>query len=211
MGIITLTLNDYSTTICSNYYFTPLPMKKVKIRSKIKLYLSLIPLFFPFSFLHINTTQAHQLKTENNISVLIHVNPDDRPAVLQPSELLFLITDKDKKFRLEDCDCQATVMFGTTTLLTQPVTTSKSSYHGIFAPALPFTFPHPGLYTITLSAAAKQSQNFEPFKISYDVWVSNQPPHTSRTFKVVYGLIVATILSASIILFVRLVNKNTES
>ena len=168
-----------------------------------------LPIFLLFTlcFVSINQTLAHEMKTSGATSALIHINPDDRAITGKESEVLFLISDKDKKFQLENCDCQATVIFGTTTLLNQPLATAKTSYRGIFAPAIPFIFPHSGIYTIKLSAIPKTEQDFEEFNISYNISARDSLPQTSTTFKIVYSLIIVLVLSASIVGFITLINK----
>lgn len=156
-------------------------------------------------------TAAHELKTENDTSVLIHINPDDRAITGQESEILFLISDRDKKFAFENCDCRATIIFGTTTLLTQPLLASKTSYRGIFGPAVPFVFPHSGQYTIQLSAMPKTQNDFEGFNFSYEISVRDTPPQMSGAFKIVYSLIVVAILAGSIAAFMVLINKNSRA
>ncbi len=163
------------------------------------------------SFLLANQGLAHEMKTGGTASALIHINPNDRAITGKESEILFLISDKDKKFKLENCDCQAEIIFGTTTLLTQPLIASKTSYHGIFGPAIPFIFPHSGVYTIKLSASPKNEQDFEEFYISYNISVRDTLPQTSTAFKIVYSLIVILVLSASIIAFITLINKKEKA
>lgn len=149
--------------------------------------------------------RAHELKTDGSISALIHINPDDDPAATQASELLFLITDKQKRFDPEDCDCQATVIRNNETLFSSPLFKSKSSYRGIFAPAIPYTFPQKGIYTIILSGAPKNPDGFQSFSISYDIRVEkDQPtPPKSPLVNIIYILIAGGIL-AGIIYIIRL-------
>lgn len=101
----------------------------------------------------------------------MHINPNEDPVAGKESEILFLINDKDKKFQPENCDCQASVMFGTTTLLNQQVSTAKTSYRGIFAPAIAFTFPQKGIYSIKLMGEPKNEQSFQKFSITYSIKV----------------------------------------
>jgi hypothetical protein len=131
-----------------------------------KIFIPLILILIPCLF-SLNQAIAHSLKNTGTISALMHINPNEDPVAGKESEILFLINDKDKKFQPENCDCQASVMFGTTTLLNQQVSTAKTSYRGIFAPAIPFTFPQKGIYNIKLTGEPKNEQSFP--KIFYNI------------------------------------------
>ena len=155
---------------------------------------------------------AHELKTSGSISALLHINPDDDPVANQPSELLFLITDKDKKFNPENCDCQSTVIENDQTLFSSSLFKGRSSYQGIFAPAIPYTFPHIGIYTIQLSGKPKNSADFQPFAISYTLRVEkDKPTHLKSPIANLVYIIIAGALAAAAIYIIRLfiTNKTT--
>lgn len=154
---------------------------------------------------------AHELKTDRAISVLLHINPDDDPAANQPSELLFLITDASEKFNPDDCNCKASVLDNDQTVFSSSLFTSKSSYGSIFAPAIPYTFPHKGVYTVQLTGTPKTPNGFQSFSFSYIIRIERDEPLNTKSpvLNIVYILIVGSVL-AGIVYIIKLfvTNKN---
>ena len=64
--------------------------------------LILLLFFITACILPFSATRAHEFKTDGSISALLHINPDDDPIVAEPSEILFLISDTEKRFKAED-------------------------------------------------------------------------------------------------------------
>lgn len=154
---------------------------------------------------------AHELKTDGTISVLLHINPDDDPAANQPSELLFLITDASQKFNPDNCNCQATVLDNDQAIFSSSLFTSKSSYGSIFAPAIPYTFLHKGIYTVQLTGTPKNPNEFQSFSFSYIIRIERDEPLNSKSpaLNIVYILIAGCVL-AGIVYIIKLfvTNKN---
>ncbi len=142
-------------------------------------------------------TWAHELKTEGAISALIHINPDEKPIAGQPSEILFLINDTEKKFKAEDCNCQASVTDNGEVVFSSSLFKGKTSYRGIFAPAIPYTFPHKGTYTVKLTGEPKNIGDFKSFSISYDIKIerdATSPPKPSPNITLYFFVIMGTLL-----------------
>lgn len=157
--------------------------------------LLLTALFFPQ-----NQSLAHELKSEGKISALIHINPDDDPIAGQNSEILFLISDKDKKFQAENCNCVASVIENDEVLFTSPLFKGQTSYRGIFAPAIPFVFPHKGVYTIILTGDPKNENLFQKFSLTYNIRIDKDastpatPPFKKTLgYIVTIGILITTI------------------
>lgn len=159
----------------------------------------------------LSIAQAHELKSDGSISVLLHINPDDDPVAGQPSELLFLISDKNKKFKAEECDCKATVIDNNEMVFSSSLFKGKTSYRGIFAPAIPYTFPRKGMYTVKLVGKPKNTDGFQSFSLSYDIRIdkdefSPKKPDRNNSF---YHLgILATLVSMAY--FVKLFFTKTN-
>ncbi len=182
------------------------PFKKI---ASLSILLTIIFWSFP---LHI--VQAHELKTDGSINSLMHINPDDDPVAGQPADLLFLITDDQKKFKPEDCDCQASVIDNTTTVFSSPLFKGKTSYQGIFAPAIEFTFTHKGIYTIKLTGKPKNANDFQGFAISYDVRVEKDattPIKKSPKNILAYAIIFLFLLGIGYIIKLFFTKTNTDS
>jgi len=148
---------------------------------------------------------AHELKAEGTISALIHINPDEKPVAGQPSEILFLINDTEKRFKAEDCNCTASVIDNGETVFSSPLATGKTSYRGIFAPAIPYTFPHKGTYTVKLTGEPKSMDGFKNFSISYDIKIErdiSSPPAPSPNIAL-YSIVIFLIF-VGVIYFIKL-------
>ncbi len=142
------------------------------------------------------TAQAHELKSDGSISALLHINPDDDPIAGQPSELLFLINDKNKKFKAEECDCKASVTDNNETVFSSSLFKGKTSYRGIFAPAIPYTFPRKGVYTIRLVGEPKNTDGFQSFSLTYNLRIDKDeltPKKPSQNNALYYFAIIATL------------------
>lgn len=153
----------------------------------------------------LSTAKAHELKTDGSISVLLHINPDDDPIAGQLSELLFLTQDKEKRFNTENCDCYASVSYNNETMFTSPLFKANSSYRGIFAPAIPYTFPQKGIYTVRLTGEPKNISGFQSFSISYDVRIEKdaKSPIKPRSNNTLYYFVVIATL-AGVAYFIKL-------
>jgi hypothetical protein len=156
---------------------------------------------------------AHVLKTDGNIGVVLHINPNDEPLANQPSNLVFEFKDKQKAFRAKDCDCIFSVQTNGKTIYSQPLfqnTEEKDTYAAIL-----YMFPESNIYHIQLSGKPISNTGFKPFRISWDVRVA-PAKDTGDTTQLTSNipspsLILFTIfLVGGIILFVRnKVTKNT--
>jgi hypothetical protein len=166
----------------------------------------LIIIYLVISILFITSNaEAHALKTTGSISVLLHINPDDEPVAEKKSEILFLINDKEKKFQAENCNCNASVIENNKVLFFSPLFKSKTSYIGIFAPAIPFVFLHKGIYTITLSGEPKNPNDFQTFSVSYDIRVekdANSAPESN--FKKIFSYIITIMILLGLIYGIKL-------
>lgn len=160
------------------------------------------------SMLYGGDAHAHELKTVGAISSLLHINPDDDPIAGQPSELLFLIKDKDKKFNAQQCNCQASVSYNNEVLFSSALAKAASSYRGIFAPAILYTFPHKGMFTVTLRGEPKTANDFQSFSISYDIRIEKDASTLKDTTRSRWDYVVAAAGLILICYFLRRVFIN---
>ena len=164
-----------------------------------------LPLTLILCLFSANQASAHSLKSSGTISALMHINPDDDPVAGQNSEILFLINDKDKKFQAENCSCTASVIEDDKELFSSSLFKGKTSYRGIFAPAIPFVFPHKGIYTIKLIGGPKDQSLFQNFSISYKIRIdkdTNTPPEPP--FKKPLGYALTILILLAVIYLIKL-------
>lgn len=106
---------------------------------------------------------AHELKTDNTIGVVLHVNPNDDPIAGESSNFFFDIKDKSNQFDLANCDCYVIVAQQNKELSKQPLLTSSS--------AVSYTFPSKGIYTVSLQGKPYDAASFTPFAVNYTIRV----------------------------------------
>ncbi len=127
--------------------------------------------------------QAHFSVTDKNITVTLHMDPDDDPIISQESALHFEIYDTANKFNAADCNCTVIVLEGSKQLL-RASPEALDPAHSIYSFDQKFIFPEKGLYTIKINGAPRTSGAFQNFAASYDFRVdrtAGQPAATTAS------------------------------
>lgn len=112
---------------------------------------------------------AHETKTENPLSVLLHIEPDDDPVAGEPAEIFFAFSDDTQAFDVRMCTCVVTVTDQGDTLFEGLVTQTDERLYGTNVAGVTTVFPHTGWYNITLSATPRAGASFTQTTLSYDV------------------------------------------
>jgi hypothetical protein len=142
--------------------------------------------------------QAHTLKTDGQITVLLHTDPDDDPVAGREATILLSVTDPASQFNPADCDCLVTVAEKNRQLLSIHPPTSRQT--SIYDFAVPITFPERAVYQITLSGTPKSAGQFQPFAVTYDLRVDRQvAPAPTQNAAIIVDLIIAILVLAGII------------
>lgn len=110
---------------------------------------------------------AHVLKTDGQIGVIMHVDPDDDPIAGQPSSFFFEVKDKQNKFKPNNCDCELVITEAGNEIYRQALLAAGS---GDFVGSV--TFPKRDVYVATLVGTPVAVGDFQPFKVIYDLRVS---------------------------------------
>ena len=104
---------------------------------------------------------AHQIASNNGVSVQVHVDPNDEPVVGVPTTV-WVVRVKPVKatFTWATCRCRLKVFdsSGTVVLQTNAV-----------APRTPVTFPEAKAYGITFNGRVKRNGVWRPFKVTYAI------------------------------------------
>lgn len=108
------------------------------------------------------TVSAHVLKTDGNIGVVIHIDPDDDPIVGSPAYFFLDFKDKTGKLDLVNCDCQFTISENGKEIYSTPATLS----------GIAFTFQNRDVYQIKITGTPKEAGAFQDFSMTYDTRVS---------------------------------------
>lgn len=126
--------------------------------------------FFLFTiliFLLPSVVQAHQVKSDNNVSVILHIEPGDSPIVGQEAKIFFEVKTPENNFAIEDCSCHVSIRLAQATIADQEATeqADEGSEH-VFS--LPAVFPERGIYRIEITGASRNNL-FSDFAVGYDV------------------------------------------
>lgn len=91
---------------------------------------------------------AHFPATDKQMTVTLHVDPNDQPIAGQPAVLNFIYDDQQGKFNSQKCDCRVAIYDQGTQVfsgLSDPDST------GVYGGNLSYMFSKAGAYTINLS------------------------------------------------------------
>lgn len=106
---------------------------------------------------------AHQIASNNGVSVQVHVNPNDEPIATVPTTI-WVVRVKNVKgtgtFSWATCRCQLKVFDSSGTVVQNgPAKTAKTVV----------TFPEAKAYGITFSGRIKRNGAWRTFKVSYAI------------------------------------------
>jgi hypothetical protein len=106
---------------------------------------------------------AHQIASNNGVSVQVHVNPNDEPIAGNPTTI-WVVRVKNVKgkgtFSWATCRCQLKVFDSSGTVIqTGPAKAAQTAV----------TFPEAKAYGITFSGRIKRNGIWKTFKVSYAI------------------------------------------
>ena len=125
--------------------------------------------------LNATPVQAHVLKTDGNIGVVFHVDPDDDPIPGQTANLYFLIDDKTKKFDLAKCQCTVSLIEQGKPISSQPLTANNETKPSIWGASMSYIFPSRDVYQIILKGTPIEPNTFQAFNLSWEFRVDKYP------------------------------------
>jgi len=133
---------------------------------KIALRLIFALLAIPLLFAKLPQASAHTLQIDNDISGVLHTDPDHNPVAGQPAKFFFLFGDRSRRFKPELCDCTAEIFSGNQMVASLPIqpvqgqTDANMSFN--------YTLQQPGLYTVEVIGKPKTDNAFQSFDLKYD-------------------------------------------
>jgi hypothetical protein len=142
--------------------------------------LSILFSFFVFLF---STTiaYAHFPATDGNMTVTLHVDPNDDPIPGKQAHLYFLFDDATNRFKLANCTCTVSITeLGKQTYI-QQLSVLKSSKPSIWGASLPYIFPERNVYHIVLTGNPKKANEFQSFTLSWYFRVDTINPGLVQT------------------------------
>jgi hypothetical protein len=118
---------------------------------------------------------AHMLKTDGDIGVLMHVDPNDEPVAREPATFFFEIKDRSGHFSGAECDCRLKILREDRQIADQP---AQAGQTGV---AAKFSFPEAGMYRVELNGAPVAQGRFARFSVPFDLRVERSgAPGSSR-------------------------------
>jgi hypothetical protein len=111
---------------------------------------------------------AHVLKVDGHIGAVLHINPDDNPTAGDSTGYVMSFEDDTGKFSLPKCNCAVSIIDNGKTLATGPLHPSNDE-----ASENHYTFQAPAVYTMRFTGSPKQPGTFQPFRLDYEVRVTN--------------------------------------
>jgi hypothetical protein len=147
------------------------------------------------------TASAHTLDLDGDIAVVLHVNPNDMPVSSSPTSFILFFNDSTNRFALSKCNCKATILEDTQTIVTEQLVASSPLQSND-----PITFPKPDVYTIEVSGKPKDGHAFQPFFVSYTVRVIpgvKKPKLVPNLVWAGLGVVVVSVFAYVIILTIR--------
>ena len=124
---------------------------------------------------------SHNIKTDGNVGVTFHIEPEHSPSAKEPSQAWFVLTRQGGKIiPLSECDCQLKVYNSQQQLVQTPTLTplSPEKYQNI--PGADITFSAPGIYNLELTGKSIKN-DFDAFAVTYTVTVTPSLAQKTQT------------------------------
>jgi hypothetical protein len=119
--------------------------------------------------------EAHQIKTDHGITVMLHVDPSDEPFSGTTTRMYLVFTNKDQ-IDPDQCDCIAYIApYSKLDNIKEEGThfdfsTETERVMGSYS--ISHVFPRHDVYAVVLEGSPKEGATFEPFRIVYDLRVA---------------------------------------
>ena len=115
---------------------------------------------------------AHEIKSDGDMSVLLHMEPQDSPVVNESATLFFSFTEANNKFKIEDCNCSVKIFSNDQEINSTQLTQQPDGY-GDNVLSMNMIFPAKNIYIVQLSGSSK-TNSFAHFAINYGVRVERE-------------------------------------
>ncbi len=146
-----------------------------------KLILSVLTFFSLFLLvLPIYSVSAHVLKVDDNISALLHVEPNDDPVAGEQSSFFFEFKDKTNQFKPENCDCTFSILENGKQLYFQPLFQNNTN-PSLTNASVFYTFPQRDVYVVQVTGKPLMPTAFQSFTLTYDIRVARVSDGNEQT------------------------------
>lgn len=123
------------------------------------------------------SASAHVLESDNGVSAILHIKPDDHPVASKPVPVNFLFSNDVGGFSLNHYDVQLSLIQDGAVKFSTAV---KPLFFGSATEAeTTATFPTAGVYTLRATGKPSES-NVPAFTLDYDVRVADAAGSTTK-------------------------------
>jgi hypothetical protein len=149
---------------------------------------------------------AHVLKTDNGVSAVLHIDPDDNPIAGVPTTLSLTYGTDKGSFQLGDCSCGVRVIENNKGVATTHV---QPAYFGSAAEGNAIvTFPDIGIYNVIVSGSAAD-HSIPTFSMNYLVRVaSSATSTTNKSNSQIVIISLASLIAVGIVAKVQIERGN---
>jgi hypothetical protein len=105
---------------------------------------------------------AHTLRSNNGVSAVLHIEPDDKPIAGMPITYRLLFQDANGAFTLANCACTATLLQQGKVLHQEALFAGRATVS-----TNRLQLPAPGAYTLRIDGKPGQGTAFPAFRLKY--------------------------------------------
>lgn len=150
---------------------------------------------------------AHTSQEEDEITIVMHAEPDDRPLANQETTLHFQIDDPSKEFKVGNCNCVVTVFRNGKRIMSKPATEVRDQ-KSLYSASTKIVFDQEGSYEVRLDGSPITAGEFHPLSAKFNLEVGKRVITPKNNFgipNIVTYVILALIGGTTVfILFKRL-------
>ncbi len=138
---------------------------------------------------------AHFVLNNNNVGVLIHIDPDDAPIAGQIAHIHLNFQDKTGELNSSNCNCSLTITSDGKKLATVPISNLTGSEMNFMTE---YVFPQKGIYSLTIQGTIDTKKQVS-FKMNYDLRVDREDTPTTSTMTQTNTLSPLTLTALALI------------
>lgn len=110
---------------------------------------------------------AHFPKTDGDMTVTLHVDPNDDPIPGKSANLYFLFDEGGRSFGVSDCSCTVSIYEQGKRISKKALVVNDDKPPSIWGLRLPYVFPQSDVYQIVLTGKPRTVESFQPFTLSW--------------------------------------------
>lgn len=148
-------------------------------------------------FVMVASASAHVSQSNNGVSAVLHILPDDNPVAAEQTFMQFSFGNSTNAFLVKDCDCKLTVSDGSRDIMSlelEPIDPGSSKALAIVQ------FPKGGVYNLVMTGSAGQA-SAQDFRLNYLVRVAGAGEGRANTAA---GLQVMLVSVAGLLILFRI-------